>query len=489
MGFWMASAPFKHPKTGVYYFRRKVPEKLVGRLGRSWIKRSLGTKDPREARELFAVEAVRVEYLFKNAESVVELSFQQVTALANEWYAARLREDEANPGDADGLDTLLSDLSLDPGYKEKVAAVGQQVAASLDAKGLVVSDESHAALIDAFYESYRRLVWYLGKRARGDYAEDPQVATAPKFERELNKPKVTFESLVEGWSAETKPRERTRAEFARAIDRLSAFVGSHDANKATPEKVADFKADLLAKGRSPKSVKNSLSAINAVFAWGVRNRKIANNPAQGIRIKIKRRAGDGRRPFSLEEAKLILKAAKAETGAKRWVPLILAYTGARIGEIAQLQRRDVRQEEGIWCLDLNAWRDGQLKNPGSSRLIPLHPAIIKEGFLKSIEKLKPDSQLFPEFLKRAKGTRGDNASQGFRRWVRQCVGITDRKIGPTHSWRHLFKDRCREADIRNEIQDEITGHRPATVARSYGSRQFPVKVLYNAIKKLPALSL
>ncbi len=485
----MASAPFKHPKTGVYYFRRKVPEKLVGRLGRSWIKRSLGTKDPREARELFAVEAVRVEHLFKNAESVVELSFQQVTALASEWYAARLREDEANPGDADGLDTLLSDLSLDPGYREKVAAVGQQVAASLDAKGLVVSDESHAALVDAFYESYRRLVWYLGKRARGDYAEDPQVTMAPKFEREPNKPKVSFASLVEGWSAEAKPRERTRNEFARAIDRLSAFVGSHDANKATPEKVADFKADLLAKGRSPKSVRNTLSAVNAILAWGVRNRKIAANPAQGITVKLKRRAGDGRRPFSIDEAKAILRAAKAETGAKKWVPLILAYTGARIGEIAQLMRGDVRQVEGVWCLDINENDDKSLKNGGSARLVPLHPVIQRSGFLEYVKKIPDGKPVFPEFPKRVNGTRGDNATAKLSRWIRRSVGITDTKVGPNHSWRHLFKDRCREADIRNEIQDEITGHRPGTVARSYGSRQFPVKVLYNEIKKLPALSV
>lgn len=483
----MSAAPFRHPETGMFYFRRKVPARIVRAIGKSWIKKSLGTKDPREAKALFAKEAARVEELFRNAETLVSLTFQQVTALAAEWYAERLKADEQEPGNADDLSTVLSDLSLDPSYAQKVATVGDHVSAILEAKGLVVDEDTRAALVGAFYESNRRLVWYLGKRAKGDYSEDQSIAAAPKFQRHPKKARVSFNDLLAGWTTETKPRQRTVNEFKRAVDRLAEFIGTGDAAKITPENVADFKADLLKSGRSAKSVRNHLSAIGAVYGWAVRNRKLASNPVSGITVKLKRRASDGRRPFTLDEAKTILRAAKGETGAKHWVPLLLAYSGARIGEVAQLMRGDVRQVEGIWCLDINESDDKSLKNQGSARLVPLHPAIIEAGFTKHVDKIKAGSPLFPEFRKRDKGTRGDNATVKLSRWIRKSVGIDDPKLAPNHSWRHSFKDWCREANIRNELQDEITGHRPSTVARSYGSRQFPVKVLYEAIKKLPRI--
>lgn len=36
--------------------------------------------------------------------------------------------------------------------------------------------------------------------------------------------------------------------------------------------------------------------------------------------------------------------------AKRWLPWVCAYTGARVGEIAQLRKQDVAHEHGRWVL-------------------------------------------------------------------------------------------------------------------------------------------
>jgi hypothetical protein len=43
------SRPWKHPKTGVYWFRKVVPEAMRRLVGKVEIRRSLRTKDPREA--------------------------------------------------------------------------------------------------------------------------------------------------------------------------------------------------------------------------------------------------------------------------------------------------------------------------------------------------------------------------------------------------------------------------------------------------------
>jgi hypothetical protein len=41
--------PFKKPETGVYYFRRIVPEPLRTLVGKAEVRRSLGAKDPKVA--------------------------------------------------------------------------------------------------------------------------------------------------------------------------------------------------------------------------------------------------------------------------------------------------------------------------------------------------------------------------------------------------------------------------------------------------------
>lgn len=36
--------------------------------------------------------------------------------------------------------------------------------------------------------------------------------------------------------------------------------------------------------------------------------------------------------------------------AKRWVPWLCAFTGARVGEMIQIRKEDVRREGKLWML-------------------------------------------------------------------------------------------------------------------------------------------
>jgi len=49
------ATPYKHPDSGIYYFRRAVPEALRSRLNKAIIKVTLGTRNPNKALQLFAV--------------------------------------------------------------------------------------------------------------------------------------------------------------------------------------------------------------------------------------------------------------------------------------------------------------------------------------------------------------------------------------------------------------------------------------------------
>jgi integrase len=100
-----------------------------------------------------------------------------------------------------------------------------------------------------------------------------------------------------------------------------------------------------------------------------------------------------------------------------------------------------------------------LKNEGSRRQVPIHPALIAEGFLDYIKGLRPGSALFPDTPPDTMfGRRGTNASKAISRWMRGTLKITDTKISPNHSWRHWFIDACRKVRMHPEVRKALTGH-------------------------------
>lgn len=97
--------PFKHPVTGIFYIRRKVPKALQGALTREY-KRSLGTRDPEEARRAFALAYEESEQVFAlaraQAQGLQMLTARDLQILAGRWFDKALSEAEAT-GDFSGL--------------------------------------------------------------------------------------------------------------------------------------------------------------------------------------------------------------------------------------------------------------------------------------------------------------------------------------------------------------------------------------------------
>ena len=79
---------------------------------------------------------------------------------------------------------------------------------------------------------------------------------------------------------------------------------------------------------------------------------------------------------------------KAGADAAYWIPLLGIYTGARIGELAQLRLVDVITESGIPCLSINAEGDGcSVKTEAGIRMVPIHSELIRLGFLEYVSDL------------------------------------------------------------------------------------------------------
>jgi integrase len=480
----------KHPKSGVFYYRRVVPLNLRPALGQTEIRISLGTKDSREAKRRLPEKAAIVEAKFAAAgRGPVSLTHQQIVALAGAWYQRELARREVDPGPEEQLDLEFDQLEfpLTGGNWQKAKAARDDVAKLLKQNGLLVDEQSTRELELQLFDLKVRLVGTLRQRAQGDYTPDPLIQRLPKWDvtkQESVKNRLPLNELVDAWAVERKPAQRTRYEWERAVSRLASHVGHTNPTNLVPADIVSWKDALLASGKSPKTVKNHLAAVRALFGWAVRNHRMAVNPGTGIDVAAKEKGGNRRLPYSEEDAALLLRLARAEKGAKRWLPWLLAFTGARLEEVCQSLVRDIRESKGVWYLDINSDHETKsLKNTGSARKVPLHPALIEEGFLSYIRRLPADGPLFPDLTPDRFGRRGGNGTKIIGRWVR-ASGITNPRKAPNHAWRHRFKDVCRGAGIEKAVHDALTGHASGDVGDGYGLG-YPLGVLATAIAKLP----
>ncbi len=362
----------------------------------------------------------------------------------------------------------------------------------------------HLALKDAFETRQRN--------ASGDYRPDPKSERFPEFERmqakpsapsPKRKPKETLTGLVEDWWREAQAAGRkpsTHQSYRNSMAALVVFLSYDDALRVTSEDILRFKDHRLAtintrtrKPISAKTVKDSdLAGLKTIFAWAVTNLRMSTNPAGGITIKLGKPAKLRSKGFTDDEAKAILTAAsnlqrrgeqRWTFDAKRWVPWLCAYTGARVGELAQLRKQDVTRESGHWVIRVTP-EAGTVKT-NEARKIVLHPQIIEQGFVEFVASAS-NGHLFLKV-----GKDGDvlGPLQGVKNRLAEFARaiVTDPNVAPNHGWRHRFKTVGMEAGIAPRILDAIQGQAARSVADTYGD--VTVSTMAAAIAKLPRIAI
>jgi integrase len=513
--------PFKHPDTGMYWLRKRVPDDLRAVLGKREVKQTLGTKNPAEAKRLHAaaLAAIEAEWAALRRGAPVGLTEAVVAeleqAMHDRWLAhhtgsgkqtfwrtlefERLWEPETNP------------FNVIPAFPVRIAAddyrgaggdgrwdmklfayqCGDEFAVE---RGLTADVDDRLRLAKAASRGLQRaslamkpaLGW--GDAAPGGGSPSAGPAGGIGGGRRTigagagaGKP-LPFSELVEGWARERKPAQKTAYMYPRVMDALKDFLGHDDARRLTADDLVAWKNDLISKDLSGKTIRDAkLAPVRAMLQWAVDNRLLADNVAERITISIKGTLNTRIRAYTDDEAKRVLTAArKAKDGARRWVPFVAAYTGARVAEICQLRGEDIKAIDGIPCMVFAA-EAGSLKNANSERAVPLHPALITEGFLAFCAKTK-DGPLFIDLDPDRFGSRGGNGSKVLSRWIRS-IGIDDKRLSPNHSWRHRLKTLARRHGLASDIVDAITGHGRKSVAATYG--HYEMTALLRELEKIP----
>jgi integrase len=408
-----------------------------------------------------------------------------------------------------GMASLLieDDARKAAGLEERFGAFAD---ATLAHKGIRVDAASRAKLLQQVARAMDEVAEKLQRNAEGDYRADENASRFPgwKDKAEPQAP-ITVDGaaitgLRDGWAKEATAAGKASVSTLRAYDhsirKLVEFLGHDDAARVTPENVVAFKDARLAqinprtgKPISAKTVNDGdLAALKTVFGWAVKNRKLPSSPAAGIAVAVAKPVRARPKGFTEIEAGAILKHASSyrpagkeapkTAAAKRWTPWLCAYTGARIGEMVQLRKEDVRRERAVYVLRINP-EAGTVKGR-RFRDVPLHPHLVELGFAEFV-KAAPQGYLFITPTKNG-GWRGPwhAAKNRVTKFVREVV--SDPQVQPNHGWRHRFITQCREHGVDQEIRRMITGHKGEGVDEvSYGD---PAG-LYREVCKLPSYQI
>ena len=513
---------------GNFVARKRLPDDVREEYGRRYGARheakfsASARVGPQAAKQKFREWDIEVDWRITSIRSErsgegVALTPQQARALAGEWYEwfivrhplrdlqawdnlrdwvhDALREavghDEWERGRADEL--LREDEDLRKEVHPVLADVGE-TAQFLAAKGLTLNREAQARFLDWLYDDLWAALSRMIRNADGDYRDDRYAERFPKFDGADSG--ETPKQLFDRWTAEKRPAPSTIETWGYVIDAMAVHFKDRSAASITPDDAQDWISSLIGTKRSARTVKkNWIAASKTVFGWGVEHKYLPRNPFATVKVtvpqSVKLRETQAFRP---EERRTILKAALAITdtdtpdkAARRWVPWLAAYTGARPGEITQLRGSDVVTQDGIPALRITP-DAGTVKNR-KTRVVPLHPHLLEQGFLDFVAKYG-NGALFYNPIERPKDAarskqmkpRSVQARQRLAGWVRS-LGVTDSELWPNHGWRHTFKQIADRNHISERMSDYITGHAHRNVGAAYGAPT--LEDMAEALEKFP----
>lgn len=250
-----------------------------------------------------------------------------------------------------------------------------------------------------------------------------------------------------------------------------------------------------------KTINTHIAAYNSLFKWAESNSYIDKNVFAGMAIKQGKTVDKAREAFSGEQIELIQHTiVQKERGLIKkkyqyWGPLIGLYTGARLNEIAQLELGDIRQEDGIWCFDINDQsEDNTLKNlktTSAKRLIPIHSKLLELGFIEYVEELRSckKTRLLHE-LGYSTGTGyGRNLSRWFNGPFLKALGmdkqVNGKQVLVFHSFRHTMVTNLHRSGIPEPIIKSIVGHAQEGVTQTvYFAKGYTVAQKQEALEEL-----
>jgi hypothetical protein len=301
---------------------------------------------------------------------------------------------------------------------------------------------------------------------------------------------VTFESMIPKWAKLTNAPKKGLQNMETKSGRFAAWLGHDDMLRVRFENCRDYRDFLIEEGElAATTILTHLKALKRLFGYAYENDYLPTNYWQ--RVKFKAGDGEEREDFTPEERRLILTFARDAEPVIKWCNWLSSFQATRLSEIIDAHTRDVVVEEGASVIKIRRkYRspDQRLKTKVSTRTVPLHSAVLGEGFLDYVGSVG-DGPLFPQLSLDSYGGRAGKVTSPISKWLRNVVGITDPNK-PFYSHRHtaisfLRNTRTPEGHpaVKEDIERYLCGHAGRGAHAGYGKQW--IEELRSAIEVIP----
>jgi len=429
-------------RCGVFYFRWIVPLTWREAVGRTEIRRSLGTKDASLARQ-----------------SALLLSARMEAAMA----AKKSAEKAAGKGRAAPM------AAAERQARAEVMAVMQEAAdeaaVAYKMKARFYPDGSSEIEADTLEEAKEaRAMAEAHARARIAEAEARKAAAAGTALAALPSSlcgthlRAAADDYIQERSAALNEKG-TMPKIKGALAAFIAFAGNADVGMVKAAKVKAYKKSMLDGGKAGTTINDHISALNGFFEWCIGN-GVANmsNPAKGLQIVGAHAKAQPYKPYSDEELASIFASGpyleRMDLPDFYWGPLIALWTGARAEEIASLECRQIRQERGVWIIGIEK---GKTEN--AARKVPIHSKLLGLGLVEYRDAISEagHKRLFPHLV---------DGKNGYRKNMCRIFGVhldspeVDIKdpLKVFHSFRHTAITKLTSENVNDGLKKALVGH-------------------------------
>jgi integrase len=421
-------------------------------------------------------------------------------ALAGRWYTRFVGQYEADPGPPKRWREMSDHLvwnviypeapesyhenpkadphwewQKEPEVREAVRAQVAElarVATFLASEGKALNATAYALFVDAVSDNLLPAITLLERRANGDYSRDDTPDSFPVFtDAPTRGTGISCWDLFEAFVKAIKPADNTVQRWRAVFLEMQRHFADVGADGISEDAARAWVRGLVTEERSATTVREVwLSSSRRVFSWGAQHKHVRKNPFVDIKVDVPRRARSREtKAFTEQEARTILRAAIAIRNpktpwdrAKRWVPWLCAYSGARAGEVTQLRAEDIEKRGSFHFMKLMP--DAGTIKTRKTRVVPVHEHLIAQGFLDMVRSVGKGALFYDDKTphrassdpmnpsrSRAGNVRGDLAE-----WVRE-QGVTDPELSPTHAWRHTFKQIAERVGITEKVHGRAKG--------------------------------
>jgi integrase len=281
--------------------------------------------------------------------------------------------------------------------------------------------------------------------------------------------------VLDDWKAARRPSEDSILRTERALRHLEISgqnMPLKDLKRTHGAAVRAYLLDSEARGFKTKTALNLWQALGALLNVALDVGKIESNPWKGMSFEVT--DSKGRDPFSDEELQVLFGTTlhthgqwpvvqKVDPWDAYFCMLLQLWTGARIGELAQLELADIKVQNGLNVFSIHEEAEGSTVKGGpmsaSVRTLPVPPDLLRLGFLDRAERLREDgkTKLFPSFHRQGAVTPGEIMQEWFRPF-RATIGAATGALNGTHRFRHTIRTRLAALHVGIETADALTGH-------------------------------